>query len=60
MIGLVAALLAACATAKQSSQCQPRAINPYMPIFHLLGNFSKGAGHPEEDNQAANPPHHDK
>ena len=26
------------------AQCQPRDINPFMPVFHILGNFSQGDG----------------
>jgi sucrose-6-phosphate hydrolase SacC (GH32 family) len=29
---------------KQGRQCQPRARNPWMPAFHILGNFTHGDG----------------
>ena len=29
---------------KQGMQCQPREVNPFMPIFHIVGNFTDGDG----------------
>lgn len=28
----------------QAPQCQSRAANPYMPIYHIIGNFTRGTG----------------
>merc|ERR1719210_451762 len=32
------------ANCTQGPQCQDRSDNPYMPIFHILGNFTNGIG----------------
>lgn len=29
---------------KQGRQCQSRAVNPFMPLFHIMGNFTDGDG----------------
>lgn len=29
-------------TVTQQRQCQPRESNPFMPLFHIVGNFSQG------------------
>ena len=29
---------------KQGLQCQAREVNPFMPLFHILGNFTDGDG----------------